>query len=436
VSDRHLLLVTYHFPPSGASGTYRLLGFSRHLRHYGWRISVIAPPCLPWEPVDERLLAQLPSDVAVHSVPYPRGRASKVFRSMAKFGVWLPRALRKMRSILSQSKPDAVLTSGPPHCVHALGLYAKRRFGLPWAADFRDPWVVGDPQEHWRSLRVRCARRWEQIFLSNANLVISNAPRAQAMLSAAYPRYGEKIVTVTNGFDPESFPKRPQCSPDRAEIRIVHTGEIYFGRDPRPFLDALRSLHGAEGQESQLLRTRFLGRATGGEVDLEAEIRSRGLSASVSADGQVSYDYSRRIMADANILVLFDSPGRKVGVPAKLYEYLGAGGAILALTEEDGDAAWVLRQSGATHRVVPPLQTERIRQALDELISCVRTPTSSQPSTRRILAFTRAATARVLAEHLDRMVSAMPSAENALGTPPSATVRAESASTLPLSAIK
>jgi glycosyltransferase involved in cell wall biosynthesis len=406
VPDRHLLLLTYHFPPSGASGTFRLLGFARHLRKCGWRLSVIAPPRLPWEPVDERLLAQLPADITVHSVPYPQARASKVFRRMAKFGVWLPAAQRTLRRVVAESRPDAVLTSGPPHCVHALGLYAKRRQGLPWAADFRDPWVVGDPQEKWRSPRVWCARRWERIFLRNADLVISNAPRAQAMLQRAFPEFGEKIVTVTNGFDPEGFPVRPPRSMERSDIQIVHAGEIYFGRDPRPFLDALRSLRAGDTQSGQSLRARFLGQSTGGDLDLNEEIRSRGLSEIVMASGQVSYDDSRRFMADADILLLLDSPGRKVGVPAKLYEYLGARAAILALTEEDGDAAWVLRESGAPHRVVPPHQPERIGPALAELAACVQSNAAFCHSGVRLSAFTRAATTRVLAGHLDRMVCA------------------------------
>ena len=405
MSDRHLLLLTYHFPPSAASGTYRLLGFARHLRRYGWRTSVIAPPSLPWEPVDESLLEQVPDDVAVHSVPYPGGRVSKLVRRMARFGVWLPGALRKLRTAVAHSKPDAVLTSGPPHCVHALGLYAKCRFGMPWAADFRDPWVVGDPQEQWRTPRVWCARRWERRFLHHADLVVSNAPRAGAMLQSAYPEYAEKIVTITNGFDPDGFPKRLPQATDRSGISIVHAGEIYFGRDPRPFLDALSLLSNANDANGRVLRMRFLGRATEGGVNLEEEIRSRGLSGTCTVEGQMSYDVSRRIMAAADILLLLDSPGRKVGVPAKLYEYLGAGAAILALTEEDGDAAWVLRQSGLTHRIVAPLQPDRIHLALKELVDCVRTQERQEPSAYRTATFTRAETARDLAGHLEGILN-------------------------------
>ena len=73
-------------------------------------------------------------------------------------------------------------------------------------------------------------------------------------------------------------------------------------------------------------------------------------------------------MVQADVLLLLDTPGRRAGVPAKLYEYIGAGRPILALAELDSDVAWVLRESGVAHRIAPPLDAEAIRRALTELL--------------------------------------------------------------------
>jgi len=400
VSHRHLLLLTYHFPPSAASGSFRMLGFVRHLPRFGWRVRALAPPRLPWEPVDEQLFKQLPRDCVVHAVPYPQGRATKILRRFAPNGIWLPAAYRALRRIVAESRPDVVLTSGPPHCVHLLGLWLKRRYGMSWAADFRDPWVVGDRQENWRSLRVSLARHCERAILRHADLVIANAPRAGARLKAGYPEQHEKIVVVTNGFDPEKLRERPLHPPGRSGLEIVHAGEIYFGRDPRPFLDAL----GGDNRDHEGVRVRFLGRATGGDLDLTAEARRRGLDDRVECVGQVPYEASRRAMASADILLLLDSPGRKVGVPAKLYEYLGSGPAILALTENDGDAAWVLRESGVLHRIAPPRDVQRIRRAISELTACIEAGQAAQSAPDRLFAFTRESTASVLAKQLDMVL--------------------------------
>src|SRR5438309_8311223 len=77
---RNVLMVTYHFPPSAASGSFRLLGFARHLPGHGWRSVVVAPPSLPWEPVDPELVDQIPPDTAIYTAPYP---TSRVLRRLA-----------------------------------------------------------------------------------------------------------------------------------------------------------------------------------------------------------------------------------------------------------------------------------------------------------------------------------------------------------------
>ena len=106
-------------------------------------------------------------------------------------------------------------------------------------------------------------------------------------------------------------------------------------------------------------------------------------------------------MVQADLLLLLDTPGRRAGVPAKLYEYIGAGRPILALAEPESDVAWVLRESGVAHRVAPPLDPEAIRRALTELLqdpATVRCPGRHQPVQPR---FTRKHLAGELAALLD-----------------------------------
>jgi hypothetical protein len=93
---------------------------------------------------------------------------------------------------------------------------------------------------------------------------------------------------------------------------------------------------------------------------------------------------------------------------------------------EDSDTAGVLRQSGALHRIVPPLQTDRIRQAVKELAVCVQKQEGTQPAGRRIGTFTRAAVAALLADYLDRMTGAARYPEKAEIAWPAATRQTES----------
>ncbi|MFQ3593276.1 MAG: hypothetical protein SNJ82_08830, partial [Gemmataceae bacterium] len=86
-----VLLLTYHFPPSAASGTFRLLGFAQHLPRYGYRVSVVAPPTLPWEPADANLMARVPPETKLYPVDYPVGYP-KALRWFSPYGVWLWKA--------------------------------------------------------------------------------------------------------------------------------------------------------------------------------------------------------------------------------------------------------------------------------------------------------------------------------------------------------
>jgi hypothetical protein len=138
-----VLMLTYHFPPSAASGTFRLLGFAQHLPRFGWNTIVVAPPGLPWEPVDDSLTARVPPETIVYRVPYPSWLPRGV-RWLAPWGVWLPYARSAARKAVIEHHPDAVLTSGPPHGIHLLGRFVQRQYGLPWLADFRDPWVTAE----------------------------------------------------------------------------------------------------------------------------------------------------------------------------------------------------------------------------------------------------------------------------------------------------
>ncbi len=369
---RTLLILTFHFPPSAASGSFRLLGFARHLPKFGWRSVVVASPGLPWEPRDDDLARQIPPETLVRRVPYFSGRLSTPVRMWFPFAPWLLRAWPSCFHTVRQHRPAAVLTSGPPHEIHMLGLLLKRWYGIPWVADFRDPWVACTPRAFDKSLRARWEAKQERAIMRRADAIIANAPHACEALQDAYPDASTRIVTITNGYDPECFAALSPChssSPDKT-LTILHPGVVYAGRDPSAFLDALQELLADPSRAVRPIRVLFLGKLEKNRdpSQLETAIRSRGMESVVSIADHVPYVQSLEQMARSDILLLLDSPGRRIGVPAKLYEYLGAGRPILALAQPDSDVAWVLRESQVPHRIASPLDVEAIRHALTDLL--------------------------------------------------------------------
>jgi glycosyltransferase involved in cell wall biosynthesis len=328
------------------------------------------------------------------------GRATKLLRWLAPISIWLPRALWECARVIRNEKPDALLTSGPPHDVHLVGALLRRRFNIPWVADFRDPWVTyGVPTPN-RPLWSRLEPAFERAVFGRADAIVANTPSVRAALETAYPAQARKMVAITNGYDPEAFGDPTPVPSGNPNPSIVHSGVLYAGRDPRPFLDALASLNGEDGGDR--VGARFLGRAEQSEFELGAEIQRRGLSSLVTVEGQLPYRQALRVTTEADILLLLDTPGRRLGVPAKLYEYLGARRPILALAERGGDVEWVLKQSGVPFRIVPPADASGVRRALAELIPEGRRWAQHGRGGAVARPFTRESTASQLAGVLDR----------------------------------
>jgi hypothetical protein len=218
-----------------------------------------------------------------------------------------------------------------------------------------------------------------------------------------YPRQAAKVVTLTNGFDPPT--QRPVPPPFTGTIRMLHAGEIYAGRDPLPLLDAMAELKHAPATPGQALRLDVMGAVHLAGTDLATEAARRGLAAEVQVRGQLPYQETLQEMAQSDLLVLLDGPGRKIGVPAKLYEYFGAGRPILALAEPDGDTAHILRESGILHRIAPPKDASRIRQALVELAGELAASPTIALDPERLRRFTRENVAGELAGIMDQEVA-------------------------------
>jgi glycosyltransferase involved in cell wall biosynthesis len=359
---------------------------------------------LPWEPVDPELVKQIPAETTIYPAPYLTSRIVRRGSSLAAWR-WLPQALRACDRAIRAERPAALLTSGPPQEVHWLGLWLKRRHRLPWVADFRNLWCPNGQLGHGHG---RCLAAWRigvqgAAVIAAADAVIASTPGACAHLRATYPRHRGKFVTLPNGYDQGQFAALATSILPRlpgSPVRIVHAGAISGGRDPRPFFDAVKNL--ADGREPLPLAADFYGPSAPPEssLDLAREIATRGLGDRVMVHGHVPYARALRAMAEADVLLLLNSPGRAVGVPAKLYEYIGAGRPVLALGERGGDLACVLEQSGIPHRIVPPGDPAAIASALGELAAIARaTPARLRGDQDR---FSREAIAGRLAHVLDR----------------------------------
>src|SRR5439155_9507018 len=153
---------------------------------------------------------------------------------------WVFRAALHTRSVLRRFRPQAVVSSGPPHTAHLVAGMATAGSPVRWLIDVRDPWS-GPLTPIWRSHRIVGSRtyavlssRLERLAFRAADEVIVNTPQLRNTLAGRYPAVS--FTCIPNGVDAESLPP-PACDPYPG-LGIAYTGMLYNDRDLGPVVRA------------------------------------------------------------------------------------------------------------------------------------------------------------------------------------------------------
>ncbi|GAB5534742.1 MAG: glycosyltransferase [Rubricoccaceae bacterium] len=378
-----LLVVTYYFPPAGGAGVQRATKWVKYLPEMGVEPVVLTVREGAYPHRDETLVQEV-AGTEVHRTAaldpfglygaltgrtreqavaertgrvgdspalaerFARWARGNIFIPDARAG-WVPFALAEARRIHRDHPVDAVLTTGPPHSVHLTGRRLKRTLGVPWVADFRDPWTSMNYYEDLpMTAPVRAFdKRLEQSVLQSADAVVTVSPALARQLDADGALVPGTVQVIHNGADDADFEDVETVRTDA--FVLAHIGSLYAARNPVALWEAIRTLQ-AEGEIGRLV-IRLVGRV-GPEVEEAAE----DTGAPVERVPYVEHDEAVREMMRSALLLLsiepFESVEAERGViTGKLYEYLASSRPVLALGPEDGDAADILTRTdgGAMH---------------------------------------------------------------------------------------
>jgi glycosyltransferase involved in cell wall biosynthesis len=372
-----VLIVSVYFPPSGGGGVQRPLKFATHLPALGFETHVLAPDDPRWIHRDPELAP--PSQALVHRSRYvgPKGRTpaeelhgltglDRMARQATLFGRrllvpdeavgWNVTAIPAALRIAHEEGIDVVLTTSPPPSVHFVGAAVKRATGAHWVADLRDSLIQhahrrGDDHLAAR-LKEEGHRAVARLAARYADAVVAVSPGIAAEVEQLEPE--GRVLTIENGCDFEDF-SGLDYHPS-ARFRITHTGSFFGKRSPRPFLTALA--------ESGLdLVARFVGDFRTADREWAEEL---GLGDRLELHPYVARRRALELQRDSEALLLLvpeaGGRGRSV-ISAKIFEYLAAERPILAAVPPDGEAAALLRRTGAGI-VVAPADVRGIREAL------------------------------------------------------------------------
>ncbi|MDO7853458.1 glycosyltransferase family 4 protein [Hymenobacter convexus] len=374
-----LLVITYYWPPSGGAGVQRCLKFVKHLGHFGVEPTVITvDPAQATYPVrDESLLAEVPAGVRVirtgttepfesykkltgRAVPYggfanegKPGAMQKVLR-FVRGNLFIPdprrgwnrHALAAVEKLLAAGEQfDAVLTSSPPHSTQLIGLELKKRHGLRWLADMRDPWtdIYYYKDLHHTPLAAWLDARYERQVLTQADTVLVTSPETKRLFMAKLPELpSAKLQVLPNGYDETDF-----CQPSQPPtdcLRITHTGTITELYHIDCLLNVITSC--AARHPEVPLRLRFVGQVS---AQLRQQIEQAGLLTATEFIPFVPHDKSVEYLLSSSVLLMAipDVP-RNFGIlPGKIFEYLAANKPILCVGPAGSDADNLLQECEA-----------------------------------------------------------------------------------------
>lgn len=374
---RKVLIITYYWPPSGGAGVQRWHKFVKYLRNYGWEPVVYTPENPEYPAIDESLADEIPDGIQIVKTPiwepyqlYKKlagvAKDQKVNASgfisekknpgkIQQLSIWLrgnffiPDArkfwikpsVRFLTEWLKENKADAIVSTGPPHSMHMIALGVKENTGLPWLADFRDPWTNIDFY-HELKLSARADRehhRQELQVLNNADevVVISNSMKSDFLKIKERP-----YTVITNGFD-QSDILTADVHID-SKFSLSHIGSMAKSRNPEQLWHALADLKESIPSFGNDLVIRLVGTV---DYAVTESINKYGLTDNLQKIDYKPHDEIIRLQQQSRILLLIinDTPNAKVILPGKFFEYMASGRPILCIGPHDGDAAQIIRET-------------------------------------------------------------------------------------------
>lgn len=386
-----VLIISYYWPPAGGPGVQRWLKFVKYLPDFGIEPVVYVPENPTYPLIDQGLVHEVPPDVTVikHKITEPYGWASLFSRSNAKKisagiipdkkkqsalqrlmlwvrgNLFLPdaRVFWVRPSVLYLSKYirkhgiKKIITTGPPHSLHLIGMRLQQTEGVTWVADFRDPWTtIGYHKElHLSSGAEKKHKQLERQVLNAADHVIVTSPTTKAEFEALTQK---PVTVITNGYDVEQVER---LSPD-AQFTMAHIGSLLSERNPVKLWEVLSELVAENPDFAAVFRLKLAGAVS---QEVLATIDGCGLSAYTDLLGYISHHEALQQQRCSQVLLLveIDSPHTKCIIPGKLFEYMLSERPILAVGPEGADFAAILKSTN-TGYFFTYSEKDEIKQAI------------------------------------------------------------------------
>ena len=386
-----VLIITYYWPPAGGPGVQRWLKFVKYLPGFGIEPVVYIPENPTYPLIDKGLEEEVSPEVTILkqkiNEPYAwasffskgdtkkissgiipdKKKQSAVQRLMlwvrGNFFIpdarvlWVKPSIDYLSGYIKQNNIETVITTGPPHSLHLIGMGLKKQLNVNWVADFRDPWTtIGYHKE--LKLSQSASEKHKQLekeVLTTADKIIVTSPTTKSEFEAITTK---PIAVITNGYDVEKTLKE---SLDE-KFTLAHIGSFLSERNPKILWESLSELIDENADFKAKFELKLIGAVS---REVYRSIEAAGLSGYVNNMGYLSHSEAIQQQRKSQVLLLveIDSPDTRCIIPGKLFEYMVAERPILAIGPQGADFASII-QTTNTGTFVTYAEKEKLKKII------------------------------------------------------------------------
>jgi hypothetical protein len=249
---------------------------------------------------------------------------------------WVKPSVSFLEKYILENEIDTIVTSGPPHSLHLIGLQLKQKLDLKWFADFRDPWTTIGYHKSLRlsSYAAQKHKALEHQVLNTADTIIvtSNTTKTEFQAITTKP-----IEVITNGYDVENVVKQTLDT----SFSLAHIGSFLSERNPQLLWECLVEMLDEVSDFQKHLEIKLIGAVSQEVLETISEF---GLNPYLNNLGYVSHQEAISHQRKSQVLLLIEinSVDTKSIIPGKLFEYMVSERPIIAIGPQDSDFAEII----------------------------------------------------------------------------------------------
>tara|TARA_R110002126_G_scaffold21327_1_gene77182 strand:- start:3480 stop:4769 length:1290 start_codon:yes stop_codon:yes gene_type:complete len=377
MTKKKALIITYYWPPAGGPGVQRWLKFVKYLPEFNIDPVVFIPKNPNYPIIDESLALEVSEDVTIinHPINEPykwagffSNKSSKTiskgiiseeqeqsfiekvmlyvrgnfFIPDARIG-WVKPSVSFLLDYIKKEGIETIITTGPPHSVHLIGLQLKQKLKVKWLADFRDPWTtIG----YHKQLKLTSASKAKhksfekQVLNSSNQIIVTSFVTKQEFKNMT----NKPIEVITNGYDDDAAVDFIMDT----KFTLSHIGSLLSKRNPEILWRVLNELISENDDFSKDFQLNFIGSIS--KKVLES-IKNFNLSNYINEVGYLSHKEAIINQKKSQLLLLIeiDSEDTKCIIPGKLFEYMVSNRPIVAIGPKDSDVEKIIKETNTGH---------------------------------------------------------------------------------------